>query len=283
MGARCMNFFIAIFLGLVQGITEFLPISSSGHLVIFQEIFGMNDLEESHLLFDIMLHVGTVISICLVYRKDFYQLIKAFFEMLSEIPKGHVDINASPHRKMIVLIIVATIPAVLVGVLFKDVIETMFKSIQVVGIMILITGFLLWLTNKIIHGKKDEQTTKYKNAFVIGIFQSFAMMPGISRSGSTIVGGLLTGLKKEFAVKLSFFMLIPATLGAAVLHIPDVIKQGFKSSEFVFYMVGTAVAAVTGFFAIKILIKILNQGKLYLFSYYCWTVAALIFIYSWIG
>lgn len=282
MGARCMNIFMAILLGIVQGVTEFLPISSSGHLVIFQEIFGLNDLEESHLLFDIMLHVGTVISICLVYRKDFYQLIKAFFEMLLEIPKGKVDIHASVHRKMILLIIVATIPAVLVGVMFKGFIEEMFKSIQLVGVMLLITGLFLWLTNKIVLGKKEEQTTKYKNAFVVGIFQSFAMMPGISRSGSTIVGGLLVGLKKEFAVKLSFFMLVPATLGAAVLHIPDVMRQGFKSSEINLYLVGTVVAAITGFFAIKILIKILNQGKLYLFSYYCWAVAAAIFVHSWV-
>lgn len=275
-----MSTLVAIILGIVQGLTEFLPVSSSGHLVIFQEIFGMNDLEQGHLLFDTMLHLGTVLSVCLVYYKDFYELIKEFFAMLGDIGKGRVDIDASPYRRMILLIIVATLPAVVIGLLFKDFFEAMFKSIRVVGFTLLITGFLLWITSKLIPGTKDAANTKYSNAFVIGVFQSMAIMPGISRSGSTIVGGLLNGLKKEFAIKFSFFMLIPATFGAAVLQVPDLIREGFNSAELLPYLAGTIAAAVVGFLAIKFLINLLNRGKFYVFSYYCWTVGVVVLIYS---
>ncbi|MBZ4646372.1 MAG: undecaprenyl-diphosphatase UppP [Clostridia bacterium] len=275
-----MNTFVAIILGIVQGLTEFLPVSSSGHLVIFQELFGMNELEQSHLLFDTLLHFGTLLSICLVYSKDIYHLIKEFFEMMADIPKGNININSSPYRRMVMLLITATIPAVIIGFLFKDAFETMFKSIRVVGFTLLFTGFLLWITSKLIPGSKDEKNVKYSNAFVIGLFQSLAITPGISRSGSTIVGALLNGLKKEFAVKFSFLMSIPAILGAAVLQVPDLMKQGFNSTDVFSYTAGTLAAAITGFIAIKFLINLLNRGKFYLFSYYCWTVGIFIIIYS---
>ncbi|WHH58992.1 undecaprenyl-diphosphatase UppP [Petroclostridium sp. X23] len=275
-----MNIFIAIILGIVQGLTEFLPVSSSGHLVIFQELFGMNDLEESHLLFDTMLHLGTIVSVCLVYYKDIYHLVKEFFGLLGDIPKGNVNIDSSPYRRMILLLITATIPAVIIGFAFKDFFETMFKSIRVVGFTLLFTGLLLWITNKLISGSKDESNAKYSNAFVVGIFQSMAIMPGISRSGSTIVGGLLNGFQKEFAIKFSFLMSIPAVLGAAVLQVPDLLEQGFESAELLPFLIGTVAAAITGFVAIKFLINLLNKGKLYMFSYYCWIVGSLVIIYS---
>lgn len=275
-----MNTFVAIVLGIVQGLTEFLPISSSGHLVIFQELFGMNDLEESHLLFDTLLHFGTLLSIFLVYNKDMYYLIKEFFGILTDISKGEVNIHASPYRKMIMLLITATIPTVIIGLLFKDMFDLMFKSIRVVGFTLLFTGFLLSISNKLISGSKDEADAKYSNAFIIGLFQGMAIMPGISRSGSTIVAGLLNGFKKEFAVKFSFLISIPAILGAAVLQIPDLLRQGIDSTIIFPYIAGTLAAAITGFIAIKFLINLLNKGKFYLFSYYCWGVGVFIILYS---
>lgn len=275
-----MNTFVAIVLGIVQGLTEFLPISSSGHLVIFQELFGMNDLEESHLLFDTLLHFGTLLSIFLVYNKDIYYLIKEFFGILTDISKGEVNIHASPYRKMIMLLITATIPTVIIGLLFKDMFDLMFKSIRVVGFTLLFTGFLLSISNKLISGSKDEANAKYSNAFIIGLFQGMAIMPGISRSGSTIVAGLLNGFKKEFAVKFSFLISIPAILGAAVLQIPDLLRQGIDSTIIFPYIAGTLAAAITGFIAIKFLINLLNKGKFYLFSYYCWGIGVFIILYS---
>ncbi|MDK2798521.1 MAG: undecaprenyl-diphosphatase [Clostridiales bacterium] len=275
-----MNTFVAIVLGIVQGLTEFLPISSSGHLVIFQELFGMNDLEESHLLFDTLLHFGTLLSIFLVYNKDMYYLIKEFFGILTDISKGEVNIHASPYRKMIMLLITATIPTVIIGLLFKDMFDLMFKSIRVVGFTLLFTGFLLSISNKLISGSKDEADAKYSNAFIIGLFQGMAIMPGISRSGSTIVAGLLNGFKKEFAVKFSFLISIPAILGAAVLQIPDLLRQGMDNIIIFPYIAGTLAAAITGFIAIKFLINLLNKGKFYLFSYYCWGVGVFIILYS---
>ncbi|NLY43616.1 MAG: undecaprenyl-diphosphatase UppP [Clostridiaceae bacterium] len=275
-----MNTFTAILLGIVQGLTEFLPISSSGHLVIFQEFLGMNDLEESHLLFDTFLHIGTLISIFLVYGKDVWNLVKAFFELLRDIGNRRRIADVSPSRKMLFLLIVATIPAVVVGFAFKDAIEALFKSVEFVAVALLVTGFLLWLTSKLISGTKEEKDTKYSNALMIGFFQCAALMPGISRSGSTIVGGLLNGLKKEFAVKFSFLMSVPAIMGAAVLQIPDLVRQGFNSEETIPILAGTLAAAITGFVAIKFLIALLNKGKFYLFSYYCWAVGGVLLLYG---
>ncbi len=277
-----MDILSAIVLGVVQGLTEFLPVSSSGHLVIFHEIFGMNDLEESHLLFDTMLHVGTIVSILLVYRKDIVELIIAFFEMILDAFKGKFDVKTSPEKRMVWLLIIGTIPAVIIGLIFKDIFEMMFKSIRLVGFTLLFTGFLLLLTNRIAKGSKNEKTTSYSNALFIGLFQSLAIIPGISRSGSTIVGGLLNGLKKEFAIKFSFLMSIPAILGAAVLQIPDISKRSFDSASIFPYIIGTIMAAVVGFFAIKFLIKLLEKGKFYIFSYYCWTVGLISIIYSFL-
>ncbi len=277
-----MHIITAIILGIVQGITEFLPVSSSGHLVIFQEIFGMNDLEKSHLLFDTMLHFGTIVSVLLVYRKDITGLIKAFFKLVFDVFMGKFTINDSPSKRMVVLIIVGTIPAVIIGFLFKDAFETMFKSLRLVGFTLLITGALLWITNRISLGSRDEKNTKYSNALLIGLFQSFAIIPGISRSGSTIVGGLLTGLKKEFAIKFSFLMSIPAILGAVVLQFSDVIETGFYKTVITPYIIGSITASIVGYFAIKFLIKILQNGKLYFFSYYCWSVGIISILYSFL-
>ena len=184
----------------------------------------------------------------------------------------------SPHRKMIVLLIVATIPTVIVALLFKGALERMFSSIRIVGFTLIITGLLLRLSSKLIPGSKDELSTKYSNAFIIGLFQSVAIIQGISRSGSTIVGGIFNGLGKEFVVKFSFLMSIPAIIGAGVLHIPDIVQTGFNNELIFPYIIGTVIAAITGFLAIKFLINVLMKGKLYLFSYYCWAVAAIIII-----
>jgi|LSQX01.1.fsa_nt_gb undecaprenyl-diphosphatase len=270
--------FQAMILGFVQGITEFLPISSSGHLVIFQEFFGMNDVEKNHVLFATLLHFGTLLSVLMVYSKDILNLIKEFFNIIGDIARGRFTMGDSPHRKMIVLLIVATIPTVIVALLFKGALERMFSSIRIVGFTLIITGLLLRLSSKLIPGSKDELSTKYSNAFIIGLFQSVAIIPGISRSGSTIVGGLFNGLGKEFVVKFSFLMSIPAIIGAGVLHIPDIVQTGFNNELIFPYIIGTVIAAITGFLAIKFLINVLMKGKLYLFSYYCWAVAAIIII-----
>ncbi len=274
----------AVILGIVQGITEFLPISSSGHLVIFQEIFGMTDIEETNLLFDVLLHFGTLISIIVVYYKDICYLIKEFFKMLFDIGKGKFNINKSPYQRLLILIILATIPTAVLGLLFKDFAEKMFSSIRIVGISLIITGFLLWLTNKLKQGKKDERNTKYSNALAIGLFQSIAITPGISRSGSTIVGGLFLGFNKEFAIKFSFLISIPAVLGALILHIPDLISLINHGQVLTFqliqYIIGMITAAVVGILSIKFLINLLNKGKFYLFSFYCWLVGVGVIIYS---
>lgn len=270
--------FEAVILGVIQGITEFLPISSSGHLVIFQEILGMNDIESSHMFFDILLHLGTLVSIVLVYSKDVYNLIIEIFKVAGDIIRGRFSIGNSPYRRMVILIIISTMPTVIIALLFKDVIEGMFSSVNRVGVPLIITGFLLWMSSKLITGSKDALSLKYSNAFIIGLFQSAAVIPGISRSGSTIVGGLFNGLGREFVVKYSFLMSIPAIIGAGVLQIPDLMQTGFNNDLIFPYISGAIMAAITGFLAIKFLINILKKGKLHLFSYYCWCLGGIIIV-----
>jgi undecaprenyl-diphosphatase len=269
----------AIVLGALQGVAEFLPISSSGHLVIVQELFGMNMESQSNLLFDTLLHVATLVSVFIVYYKDVYKLIEAFFGIIKDIFKGKIDIK-SEYRKLILLLIIGTIPAGIIGFLFKSKVEELFTSIQVVGYSLIITGFMLSITRKLIKGVKEAKNTKYSNAFVIGIFQAFALIPGISRSGSTIVGGMLNGLTKEFAVKYSFLLSIPAILGAIVLQIPDLVLIEKGSGVIFTYLAGMVVSAVIGVISIKILIKMLKEDKFHIFAHYCWAVGIFAILYG---
>lgn len=272
-----MTILDAIILGLVQGITEFIPISSSGHLVIFQNLLGLPDSHQ-YITFDILLHVGTLVSVLFFYWADVIELIKSFFGIVGDILKGKVDVKAN-KRNVLILLIVGTLPMFTVF-LYKDKIETIFSSPIFVGCALLVTGGILFMTDRIKEGKYTADNTPYKNALVVGIFQLFAVFPGISRSGSTIFAGVLTGIKKEFAVKFSLLLSIIAILGAAASSIPEIISgEGLAATPFQ-CGVGMIVAAVSGIIAIKFLVKMLNRGKFKYFAIYCWAVGALTIILS---
>ena len=196
-----MKLWFAIFLGLVQGATEFLPISSSGHLSIFQNVFGMENPEQGHLLFDVMLHLGTLISVCIVYRKDLAELIKAFFSLFRRGEKGSEAARNRSSIRFLFMIIIATVP-LLVAVFLKDYVEKLYYNITFIGIALIVTGFLLYLSDRLVKGKKNEKNAKMTNALIVGIAQAIAIVPGLSRSGTTITVGLFQGFDCEFAVKL---------------------------------------------------------------------------------
>ena len=266
----------AIFLGIIQGLTEFLPVSSSGHLVLFQNLLGF---KEPELLLDICLHVGTLCAICIV----FFQEIKTIFMTLVRMPglaktaggyKSLYEINE--QVRMTALIIIGTIPTALLGILFQKMAHEIFGAIWIVGVMLIVTGLLLWLTRYVNHSGRPIGRITAKDALVIGIVQGLAILPGISRSGSTISVALFMGVQREVAGRYSFLLSIPAIMGALVLGFDPSISQTTISAKVI--LLGTISAAMIGFISLKVLLHIVKRGKLYYFAPYCWFVgfAALI-------
>ena len=262
-----MGYIEAIVLGLVQGLSEFLPISSSGHLALLENLFEIK--EESVLFFAVLLHIGTLVSIFIVYHEDIYALIKELGLLFKDIFSGKgLRIEERPIRKLGIMIIVSSIPTAIMGLLFSNFIDKVFGSLIVISICWIITGFILFFSEKLKSNSKEIEGMKYRNAIFIGICQGLAIMPGISRSGSTIVGSLVTGLKREFAVEFAFLISIPAILGSAILEFPKAIKAGIEPSTIGPMIVGFLVAAISGYFAITTMIRIVSKHKMIYFSYY---------------
>lgn len=274
-----MSWFEAIVMGIFQGIAEFLPISSSGHLALLQYLF---DIKEGNLFFTEMLHFGTLISIFIVYFKDIARIIYEFIALIGSLIKGKRAHKLTKHQWFGLIIIIGSIPTALIGLTFKDFFESLYTSIIPIGAAFIVTGFLLWIAEKKGTEGKDVKDVKLLDAILIGIFQGIAIIPGISRSGSTIVGGLFRGLKKPVATEFSFLLALPATFGAFLLGMKDVAEGGgaFINGPLV---LGVALSAVTGVFAIKALIKLLNNNKLKYFSYYLWVLGILTIVMGFVN
>lgn len=274
-----MTYFQAIILGLVQGLGEFLPISSSGHLALLQYFFGIEG--ESVLLFAVMLHLGTLISVFVVYWRDIWELILELGRCIKDVFSGRgLRINANPTRRMGFMIIVATIPTALMGFFLKDIFGAMYLSLIAIGLGLLFTGTILWIAQRMSRGRKLETEMKFRSGIFVGIMQGLAITPGISRSGATLFGGLVTGLKKEFAVKFAFLLSIPAILGSFVVEFPAAIKAGLDGVTIGPLLVGVIVSAISGYVAIRAMIKIVSDKKLTGFSFYTWTLGAFVLIYG---
>ncbi len=274
-----MTYFEAVILGLVQGLAEFLPISSSGHLALLQQWFGIE--EDKVLLFAVLLHVGTLISVFIVYWKDIWELIVELGLTIKDIFTGKgLRIEERPVRKLGVMIIVATIPTGLIGILFNDFFDSLYTSVLPIGIGLIVTGLLLTLAEKMGSSKRGIKQMNYRNAIFIGMVQGIAICPGISRSGSTLFGSLVCQLNREFAVKYVFLISIPSILGSAVLEAPAALEAGLDMALLGPVLVGMIVAAVSGLVAIKTMIKVVSNKKLNYFSYYVWLLGAAVVIYS---
>jgi len=262
-----MSILESVILGLVQGLAEFLPISSSGHLALLQDWFGVESGEA--LIFTVLLHLGTLISVCLVFRRTIWDLIQEFIRLFAELFTGKgFYLRKNDTRKLGVMIIIATIPAALVGYFLDDKIEAVFTSLALIGICFMITGILLFIAEQFGSGKRDLNRANFRNSFVVGLFQAVAILPGISRSGSCIVGGLLLGFKRELAVNFAFLISIPTVLGAVVLKIPAAMKEGIGDGMMIPSVVGLIVSAVAGYAAIKLMLRVVKGKKLYVFSIY---------------
>ncbi len=279
-----MNLWKAILMGIVQGITEFLPISSSGHLTIMKNVFGMKDVS---ITFDLMLHFGTLIAIFIVFWKDIKRLIVSAIHMLTDIlynvkmyiamqrgthPKtasAYRHVVRNPYRKFTVMIILSTIPTGIIGYTFEKTLPMDNMGLIVPGICLFITAGVLLVADRYPAGNKKPSDVTYTNAFALGIVQGVATLPGISRSGSTIAACLLSGFDKRFAVRYSFIMSIPAVLGAVVLKLGDMVKESLDAGMVMCYSVGTVVSAVVGFICIHVMLKFVREKKYKYFAFYC--------------
>ena len=263
-----MTIIKALILGLIQGVSEFLPISSSGHLSIAGRLMGFDPEADSLLSFNILLHVATLAAVFIVYRNDIWEMIKAFFGMCKDLFTGKgLRLKEFLYRRLIVMLIVATLPATVAAFVLGDIIEN--PQLWQIGIFLIITAILLFLSEKLAGGNTDLEKMSSKRAFGVGCFQALGTLPGISRSGSTIVGGLFCGLDKKTAVRFSFLMSIPAILGALVLDIKDIFTAPSQTLSFLPVIVGMITAAVSGYFAIKFLLRLVEKSKLSYFSIYC--------------
>lgn len=278
-----MSLLETIILGIIQGIAEFLPISSSGHLAIFKALFGLEDVG---LTYDILLHLGTLVAVFIVYWKDIWKLIKEGIGIVIDVCRNigrffgnkfakknstYVKIVSSAYRKFVMLIIVSTIPTGIIGVIFSKIFNMDNPSLIIPGISLLITGLMLSVVDELPAGHKTPKETTYKNSLTLGIAQGIATLPGISRSGTTLTVGVLCGLDRKFAIKYSFIMSIPAILGACVLDLKDLFAPGnaIGKTQLTYYGIGAVVAGVVGYVCIKTLLVLFNNKKMKYFSYYC--------------
>ncbi len=275
-----MSIINAIFLGFVQGVAEFLPISSSGHLAVLQNIFHLQTAEEGHVFFDVLLHLGTVISICAVYWKDIVFIVRDTFDFLRTArTAGPGERSEHPGGRLLFMIIIGTLPLFLI-LPFHDSLEQLYYSTAFIGAAFILTGCVLFVSDKMTPGRKNERTMRVTDALIIGVCQAIATIPGISRSGSTITAGLVTGQTRGYAMKYSLLMSVPAVLGANLLSLIKALKSDVDWSNLPAYLIGTVVAMIVGYVSILLLQRLLKKGKFGKFAYYMWGVGALTLIAS---
>lgn len=265
-----MSIIEAAFLGVVQGLTEFLPVSSSGHLVIFQNLLK---IDEPGVLFEIMVHIGTLLAVIIYFRKDVYHLIAAIFQWKKRRPE-----EVKSYQRLLFYIIVATCVTGILGIAFQDLFESFFDNLLLVGCMLLVTGLILFISDRIKDTSREE--LNLGSSLLIGFAQSLAIIPGISRSGVTISTAIFTRLTRETAARFSFLLSIPAILGAALLNIKDLSQVMKIDGTGISYIIGGISAAVVSYFAIMFLISLIKKAKLSYFSIYCWIIGITIIIFS---
>ncbi|MCD8127798.1 MAG: undecaprenyl-diphosphate phosphatase [Clostridiales bacterium] len=269
-----MTYLYSAILGLIQGIAEFLPISSSGHLALFQQLFNLKSAEETDVFFDVLLHLGTLISVFVYYWSDIWEMILEFFRFIRDLATGQHTDRVPPARRMILLIIVGTLPLFLI-LPVKSRIEALNNYPLAIGFALLVTGTLLFVSDRLAKGRKNERSATVVDCLLVGCGQALATVPGLSRSGTTIAVGLLRGYDRDFAVRYSFLLSLPAVIGANILSIGDAVEADIDVSLLPIYGVGVAIAAVSGYFAIRLVNLLTDKGRFGGFAYYCWGVGLL--------
>jgi undecaprenyl-diphosphatase len=262
-----MTYLTAVLLGLVQGVAEFLPVSSSGHLALLQNIFGV---EEADLLFDVLLHLGTLLAILVAYRRDIRAILSGGLGLLGlGRDRGRTTKNNADRRRMAVFIVVGSLPLLLV-LPVRSAVASLYQSTAFVSLMLMVTGGILYLTGKLRPGTKGLREIGFGQVLLVGLGQALAVLPGISQSGTTISLALACGFRQQFAVRFSFLLSIPAVLGAAILTISQAASTEMDISLLPQYLCGMASAAVSGYFSIRLLRYLAEKNRFGGFAYYCW-------------
>ena len=271
-----MSWFEALIAGIIQGLTEFLPVSSSGHLVIYGTL--TSETGSGDLAFTVFLHIATLLAVIIVFRKDVWMLICEFFMALADIFRGRPDF-ISPRRRFLLMVVIGTIPAVIIGGAIKVLdLDAMLENIFVVAVMLIVTAVFMFLVDRQKDGNLTARDAPMKTAWLVGILQGIAILPGLSRSGSTIFGGVVSGLKKEFAVRYAFILSIPVILGSAIIEFRGVIKEGDVSVEPLAWALGFIAAFFCGLLAIKLIRVLIKSNKFYIFGVYCLCASAFAFL-----
>ena len=267
-----MTYLFSVLMGVLQGVAEFLPISSSGHLALFQHFFGVENYEETQMFFTVLLHLGTLISVCVYYGRDVIDMIREFFLGIRDLTvRRGGGAPPPPTRRLVMMIIVATLP--LFAILpVKGLVEDAMSNVTFVSVALLATGFILFFSDRMARGRKNARNATVADALLVGCAQAVGTLPGISRSGITISAGLLRGFDRTFAVRFSFLMSLPAVLGANILSLKDALEAGVDLEMLPIYLVGMVVSGVVGYFAIRLVNLLADKGKFGNFAYYCWVV-----------
>ena len=272
-----MNIFQGILIGIVQGLTEFLPVSSSAHLVFIQNLLGV----ESSLAFDTFLHLGTLIAVVWFFKVDIYKMIRAWWLSIGDLLQGKFrqGFLDDPYKRLSWYVILATIPVALVGVLFEDAVDSLFAgALYVPAFFLFVTGTILYLSQRLPSGNVNFDTISKKEALFMGLGQACAILPGLSRSGTTIAAGLTIGLNKEFAAKFSFILSIPAILGAFILQVKDI--GSALDVNFLPIIFGFIASIIAGYMAIRWMLDLIENKSLDIFAYYCWVIGIVVFMGS---
>ena len=267
-----MTYFSSFLLGLVQGIAEFLPISSSGHLSIAQNLLNIDTAVPE--FFDVLLHLGTLVAVFVAYWRDICDMVMELIHGVNDLAHGTTPRQVPPARRLILLIIVGTLPLFAVLPIHKQV-QALSNNMVFIGAALVVTGFLLFACDLVRKGRKTERNATLADVLVVGVGQAIANMPGISRSGMTITTGCFMGFERKFAVRFSFLLSIPAVLGANILSLKDAIEAGIVWAEVPMYLVGVVTAAVVGYVCIRLLRMVAEKGRFGAFAYYCWAVGLL--------
>ncbi len=272
-----MDVFQGIIIGIVQGLTEFLPVSSSAHLVFIQNILGV----KSSLAFDTFLHLATLLAVLWFFRADIIKMIKSWILSLGDIPKNRFreGLSEDPYKRLAWYVILATIPVGIVGVFFEDSVEALFSgALYVPAFFLFVTGTILYLSQRMTSGEINFRNIGPKESLFMGLGQACAILPGLSRSGTTIAAGLVAGLDKEFAAKFSFILAIPAIFGAFIIQIKDI--GASLDANFLPVILGFIAAFIAGYAAIKWMLELIQKRSLDIFAYYCWIVGIVVFMGS---
>ncbi len=281
-GYIALSYFMSVVLGFVQGVAEFLPISSSGHLTLFQHFFGMPETDQ---LFNVLLHFATLLAVCVVYWRDIWEMIVEFFSFFADL-FSHRTYRGNPPeaRRMVLLIIIGTLPLFLV-LPIQDRVEAFGNNPIFVCCALLVTGCILFLSDQMARGYKTARNATLLDVLLVGLAQGLATIPGLSRSGCTISTGMVRGFDRKFAVRYSFLMSLPAVLGATLLKVLDVMEMegGVPAENLPKYLLGMAVAAVVGYFSIQLVRLLADKGRFGAFAFYCWGAGALFILLNVMG